>query len=69
MGLSNRQWWRIVAGTVLFAITNALWMLFAFGKSELLSWHGVINVVVLSALFLLMMIWMTLGEDNGEDGK
>ncbi len=47
MGLSNRQWWRIIAGTVLFAITNALWTLFAFGKSELLSWHGVINVVVL----------------------
>lgn len=37
MGLSYRQWKRLIAGTLIVAAGNALWTWFAFGKAELLS--------------------------------
>lgn len=58
MGLSHRQWTRLIAGTLFFTAANALWIWFSFGTAALLSWRGVLNIVVPSALFFLMMFWL-----------
>ncbi|RYQ12648.1 hypothetical protein PG2093B_0014 [Bifidobacterium pseudolongum subsp. globosum] len=67
MGLSHRQWRRLIAGTLFSATANALWMWFAFGKAELLSWRGVLGVAVTSALFFLMALWATPPLKSSED--
>lgn len=71
MGLSHRQWRRLIAGTLFFTAANALWMWFVLGKAELLSWRGALDVVVPSALFFLIMMWltppMTSGESEGDN--
>lgn len=67
MGLSHRQWKRLIAGTLIVAAGNALWTRLAFGKEELLSWRGVLGVVVISALYFLMMIWFTPSMKSGKD--
>lgn len=59
MGLSHRQWTRLIAGTLFFTAANALWTWFSFGTAELLSWRGVLDVVVPSALCFLIMMWLT----------
>lgn len=59
MGLSHRQWTRLIAGTLFFTAANALWMWFVLGKAELLSWRGMLGIVVSSALFFLLLFWFT----------
>lgn len=59
MGLSHRQWTRLIAGTLFFTAANTLWTWFSFGTAELLSWRGVLDIVAPSALFFLMMMWLT----------
>ncbi|MDE5640322.1 MAG: hypothetical protein K2I40_01110 [Bifidobacterium castoris] len=68
MKLSRRQWIRLVAGTLLFAVLNALSMLFTSGTSTLLSWRGLLGVAVLSAFFFLITAWwMSTLHPDGED--
>lgn len=71
MRLSHSQWWRLIAGTAFFAVADALWTLLTFGKTELLSWHGIVNVVITSVLFFLMMMWLITPKhsDNDKDEK
>ena len=59
MGLSHRQWTRLIAGTLFFTAANALWTWFSFGTAEPLSWRGVLGIVVSSALFFLLSFWFT----------
>ncbi|PAU68803.1 hypothetical protein B1526_0229 [Bifidobacterium criceti] len=68
MKLSRHQWIRLVASTVVFAILDILWTLFAFGKSTLLSWRGWLGVAVLSTFFFLIAAWWmsTLHPHRGE---
>ena len=66
MGLSHRQWTRLIAGTLFFTAANTLWTWLAFGKAELLSWRGVLGVVVPSVLFFLMMFWLTPSMKSSE---
>ncbi|AFI62261.1 hypothetical protein BANAN_00170 [Bifidobacterium animalis subsp. animalis ATCC 25527] len=44
---------------MFFTAVNALWMWFVLGKAELLSWRGVLDVVIPSALSFLIMMWLT----------
>lgn len=67
MGLSHHQWKRLIAGTLFFTTANALWTWFVFGKAELLSWRGLLGVVVTSALFFLMTLWATPSMKSSED--
>lgn len=67
MGLSHRQWRRLVTGTVFFAIADTLWTLLAFGKTELLSWRGAASVAVTSVLFFLIMLWLTSARNSDEN--
>lgn len=67
MGLSHRQRKRLIAGTLIVAAGNALWTWLAFGKAELLSWRGVLGVVVISALYFLVLRWFTPSMKSGKD--
>lgn len=68
MKLSRRQWIRLAAGTLLFAVLDALSTLFTSGMSTLLSWRGLLGIVVLSAFFFLITAWWTSTlHPDGED--
>ena len=52
---------------MFFITANALWTWLVFGKEELLSWRGLLGVVVPSALFFLMTLWATPSMKSSED--
>lgn len=68
MKLSRRQWIRLAAGMLLFAVLDALSTLFTSGASTLLSWRGLLGIAVLSAFFFLITAWwMSTLHPDGED--
>lgn len=66
MGLSHRQWTRLIAGTLFFTAANALWTWLSFETAELLSWRGALGVVVPSVLFFLLSFWFTPPTKSSE---
>lgn len=60
MGIHFRnRWTRLLAAILISTVGNVLITLLISGKDALLNWHGVINIIGSSALFLVILMWLT----------
>ncbi len=71
-GHFHHRWVRLIAAVLLYAVGNILITLLISGKDDLLSWRGMINVIVSSVIFLAILAWLVPDEehdDSSEDEK